>query len=656
MVVRRRSLFPFPSLALRAGLILMTVIVALGPMATWAQVTPNAGEEQQALAHIRTLLDQSRNDETLRLIDQFLDRASPPSLMDRFAFFHAVALQAQGQEQTAIILLEQFLEDYPSSALTHEARLRLGTLYTNSSRPIRAIPILSQAVDQAQDPARRVEAQDRLRLAYERTGNDLRAIHIALIQMREPAEDGRRDLSEYIQRLILQRMSERSLNDLLDQFPNAYPGDLALIRLIELHAAQGDTALAERDIRAFLQRFPTHPYARTAGALLRASVAEIKAHRLIVAAVLPLSGHLKPFGIEALHGIRLALARETASLDSDAVGLVVKDSVRPPVSFRREVSRLIEEFDPIALIGPLSAQEIQHVADMPDLTQVPFITPAATLSDMKRFGQYWFSTAMTPLLQVQRIVEYVMQHFGYTRFCILAPRTAHGKRLRYVFQRVVIKNGGEVVAVEWYQPGTTDATKQLTRIKEANLSFYGNMLPPEPAEPVPLLNLPVQDEAEEEHLVYTTGFDALFLPGRPTDVAFLSAQLAFLDVQVPLIGTNGWNHPDLLRLGRNTLEGGLFGDALFLHSDEPEVQRFVAEYRERFQTDPSIFAAQAYDAMRIILEAINWEATTGPEIQQHFAQYDLPTLGGMTNFGEGGILNRKVYMIKIRRGQFIQAN
>ena len=634
----------------------MTVIVALGPMATWAQVTPNDAEEKQALAYVRTLLDQGRNDEALRLVDQFLDRASPPSLIDRFTFFHAAALQAQGQEQTAIVLLEQFLEDYPSSALTHEARLRLGTLYTNSSRPARAIPILSQAVDQAQNPARRAQAQDRLRLAYERTGDDLLAIHVALTQMREPAEDVRRDLSEYVQRLILQRMSERSLNDLLDQFPNAYPGDLTLIRLIELHAARGDTVLAERDIRAFLQRFPTHPYAQTASALLHAFVAKIKAHRLIVAAVLPLSGNLKPFGIEALHGIRLALERETASLDSDAVGLVVKDSVLPPVPFRREVSRLIEEFDPIALIGPLSAQAVQRVADVPDLAQVPFITPAATLSDVKRFGRYWFSTAMTPLLQVQRIVEYVMQHFGYTRFCILAPRTAHGKRLRSVFQRVVIENGGEVVAAEWYQPGTTDATKQLTRIKETDLSFYGIMLPPEPAEPVTPPNPPVQDAAAEERLVYTPGFDALFLPGRPTDVAFLSAQLAFLDVQVPLIGTNGWNHPDLLTLGRNALEGSLFGDALFLQSDEPDVQRFVAEYRERFQTDPSIFASQAYDAMRIILEAISREATTGTEIQEHFVHHDLPTLGGMTRFGEGGILDRKVYMIQIRHGQFIQVD
>ena len=47
---------------------------------------------------------------------------------------------------------------------------------------------------------------------------------------------------------------------------------MALIRLIELHTSRGDETLAERDIRAFLRRFPDHPYAQTATALLRTAV------------------------------------------------------------------------------------------------------------------------------------------------------------------------------------------------------------------------------------------------------------------------------------------------------------------------------------------------------------------------------------------------
>ena len=187
------------------------------------------------------------------------------------------------------------------------------------------------------------------------------------------------------------------------------------------------------------------------------------------------------------------------------------------------------------------------------------------------------------------------------------------------------------------------------------------MLPLTPEKPVDQENSPVTEEPapedgqEDAPLVYTPGFDALFLPGHPTDVAFLAAQLAFFDVNVPLLGTNTWNHPNLLKWGRSSIEGGLFGDALFLQTTDPKTQRFITTYRERFQTDPSIFALQAYDAMHVVLDAIRHGATTGPDVRmQLFVRHDLPTLGGLEKFDEGGILTRKVYMIQIQHGRFIQ--
>ena len=168
---------------------------------------------------------------------------------------------------------------------------------------------------------------------------------------------------------------------------------------------------------------------------------------------------------------------------------------------------------------------------------------------------------------------------------------------------------------------------------------------------------PEDGNEEDVPLVYTPGFDALFLPGHPTDVAFLAAQLAFFDVNVPLLGTNTWNHPNLLKWGRSSIDGGVFGDALFLETADPKTRRFITAYRERFQGDPSIFAVQAYDAMHAVLDAIRRGATTGPDVRiQLFVRHDLPTLGGLEKFDEGGILTRKVYMIQIHNGRFVQLN
>ena len=629
--------------------LLWLLLISFGfwPGATLAQLSPEELTEEQGLAQIKAQLEQEHTGEAIRLIERFLDQADTPAFIEQFSFLHAITLEAEGQVNQAIPTLEQFLEEFPGSTLAHDARLRLGTLYTEVQQPKRAVSILSRVLDLSSDKTLRDEALYRLCLAYESNGEYLRAIETALHHAEQSGADQRRDLLDYVQHLILEKMNEPSLGEVIDAFPRTSPGDLALIRIIEFHKSRDDDTLAERDIRAFLQRFPGHPYARTATALLQTVTAGIKAHRHVIAATLPFSGKMKPFGTETFNGIRLALEEDEVFGSSDTVGLVVKDSALPTTQLRRDVSQLLDEFAPIALIGPLLAREVQRLADIPDFAAVPFISPTATLPNIKQFGRYWFSSAMTPSLQINRLVNYVMQHFGYTRFCILAPQTPHGKKLLHIFQQAAIEHGGEVIAAEWYQPGTTDASRQIIRMKETDLSLYGEMLPLVP-----------EDRNEENvPLVYTPGFDALFLPGHPTDVAFLTAQLAFFDVNVPLLGTNAWNHPNLLTWGRSSVDGGLFGDALFLETTDPKTRRFITAYRERFQSDPSIFAVQAYDAMHVVLDAIHRGATTGPDVRiQLFVRHDLPTLGGLEKFDEGGILTRKVYMIQIQNGRFVQLN
>ncbi len=641
------------SLSLLIPSILVSVSVALCPATTFAQSLPASVTENQALAQIKIHIEQERGETALRLIEPFLDRIPPPDLIDHFTFWYAMALHRHGDDDQAIVVLEQFMEDYPASPLIHEASLRLSTLYIQTHQSNRAIAMLSRMLNLTSDNTTRREIQHQLRRAYEQQGHYHLAIQTAMTHMTHSEEAERRDLQDAINSLILQKMDERSLARVLETFPATYPGDLALIRRIELHMAQGDDVLAARDIRAFLHQFPEHLYARTASALLRSFVARIKAHRQVIAAVLPFSGTMKPFGTDAFNGLRLALEQEVF-LGSNAIGLVVTDSAHPSTRIRSEVLYLLDEFKPIAMIGPLLADEVHRLADIPDRAAVPFMTPTANLTNVKYLGRYWFSTAMTTPFLVNHLVEYAMRTFGYTRFGTLTPRTTHGKHLNHIFQQTVIENGGAITSTASYQPGTTDASVQIAHIQAQAMRFQKAMAPPltdESADPAP------QPVREDEPLSSVPGLDALFLPGRPSDVAFLSAQLAFFDITVPLLGTNGWNHPTLLTWGRRTLEGGLFGDALFLQSPDPTVQHFVARYRERFQTDPSIFAAQAYDAMSTILATVRRGATTGAEVREQLShRHDLPTLHGVSGFDEGSILNRKVYMMEIRDGHMIQLN
>ena len=125
-------------------------------------------------------------------------------------------------------------------------------------------------------------------------------------------------------------MDDHTLEDLLATFPATFPGDLVLIRLIELHTVQGNEVLAEQNIRAFLNRFPNHPYAQTAMALMQSFISRIKSHQYVIAAALPFSGKMKPFGADALNGISLALQEGQKQLGANTLGIVVKNSALPP--------------------------------------------------------------------------------------------------------------------------------------------------------------------------------------------------------------------------------------------------------------------------------------------------------------------------------------
>jgi branched-chain amino acid transport system substrate-binding protein len=193
----------------------------------------------------------------------------------------------------------------------------------------------------------------------------------------------------------------------------------------------------------------------------------------------------------------------------------------------------------------------------------------------------------------------------------------------------------------------------ILRLKAEDLKKYGVEIPIE------------QDQTKDQtkptpgkknkRTLYSPGFDAIFLPGRSLDVGLLAAQLAFHDIIVPILGTNGWNSPDFARIADRSIEGSVFVDGFFVDSPNPIVQEFVERYRRRYQSAPTLFAAQGYDAARVVLEALRKGATSGEGVRDYLLlHHDLPTLAGPADFSPEGTLNRHVFVIQVKQGKLIQ--
>ena len=73
---------------------------------------------------------------------------------------------------------------------------------------------------------------------------------------------------------------------------------------------------------------------------------------------------------------------------------------------------------------------------------------------------------------------------------------------------------------------------------------------------------------------------------------------------LPFIGGNGMNSPRLFELAKGSADNLWVGSPWALDSPTPENRRFVAAYEKRHATMPDQFAAQAYDALYIVAQAL----------------------------------------------------
>lgn len=645
------------------GILLIVLLIGLMPGTGWEagpkkpdppRATPSnppGSQSNPALDQAKRLIDAQQPEEAATILRKLLSSSPNADQLDDAYLLMAAAMFGMKEFSEATKYIQQLIGEFPESELLDRAKLLLAKTHGAQGNVDLAIPLLSEVRSLSPDDNVKREALRLIGDYQVRRGDFLRAIQAWLDEMKLEPDDQPKDAEARIRDLVHSRLDRPALIRVRDAYPRSFPGDLALIRLIDLHQAGGEDHLIERNIKLFLTRFPSHPYVTRALELQAFVRARIKSHPFRIAAVFPLTGKLAPYGTDVLNGIQLAIERAKDAGDGPSLGLIVKDTETDRGSFLDDLSDMLAEDRPVAVIGPLLSKNLPAMAELADRARVPLITPTAVMPNLRRLGSFVFSTSLTYGHQAKRIAAYAVQEQHYHRFAILHPDTAYGRELARLFTQEVQQHGAEVVAVDSYREGDTDFRAAISRLKSEDLKKYG-------------VEVPVETRAgktskppakKTKRMLYSPGFDAIFLPGRSIDVGLLVAQLTFHDIIVPVLGTNGLNSPDFARVADRSLDGSVFVDGFFVDSGNPMVQDFVERYRRRYRTEPTLFAAQGYDAARLVWEALRRGATSGESVRDYLLlHHDLPSLGGPTGFSPEGTLNRRLFLIQVRQGKLIQ--
>jgi ABC-type branched-subunit amino acid transport system substrate-binding protein/outer membrane protein assembly factor BamD (BamD/ComL family) len=635
----------------QAGAGILAVLLISGtlqPTPAIAQQTPAVEPTGSPDADAQELLDKAvaaagaGDLEQAQLTYQLLLTTYPQSsLKDQVYFGLAQIDQQQQNYANAAVQYQKLINEFPASPLIEKARHALAEAYISLGQYDGAITLLERERSLSPDPAARQALTDRIVEVLLKKKDHVQAIQ-ELLKQEESQEGEKRAVEDRVQELIDQS-SRAELKELISQFSKGYPGDAALLKLADLYESSKEYFEAERELRRFLSTYPKHRAVSKVRSRLIAIKQIYLGNQHLIGVMLPLSGRMQPFGQQVLNGVRLAMDPAFNPVPDKFVGVVVKNTEGESSALQTGLDELAREYRVSAIIGPMLSRQVAAAAPRADAYRIPLMTPAAS-QDWSKPWKFVLRNSVTNRQQASEIASYALNTLHLKRFCILHSDDGYGMEMMRIFSEEISKSGGEIIARASYDPQATDFGPQIKSLKETDLSKYGVLGPP--------------PEQKGEVREYTPGFDAVFLPADYDQAGLIAAQLAFYNIQgVTLLGTNGWDSQDLFRIGGKYIDGGIFVDGFFPGSTEPQVQSFVERYRNRFEEEPTLLAAQGYDAVSLVLRALQQGAVTGEAVRDFLGRVrNFSGVTGPITYTPDGDLAKRLYVIQAKDGKFVQLN
>jgi len=354
--------------------------------------------------------------------------------------------------------------------------------------------------------------------------------------------------------------------------------------------------------------------------------AEVKPTEQVVnlGGIEPMTGGSATFGVHATQGVNMAIeefnAAGGATVDGvkTTINFVNEDDTASPEVGASAAQKLINQDKVIGIIGPVMSKVALAVAPIAQAAGVPDICPTATNEKVTLVGDYIFRACFIDSFQGTVMANYVWNTLKVKTAAVLYDNgNDYNKGLAEYFKAGFEKNGGKVVAFEAFtdEDKTVDYKAQLTKIKAAKPEF-------------------------------------LYLPNYYASSALQLKQAREMGLNVPAGGGDGWDSPDLVKIGGAAVEGGVFSNHFSKDDPSPKVQAFVSAATAKNGEAPDAYVALSYDAAGLFLDAFKTAGSIkGSDIRDAMKNTTFSGISGAYKFDENRDPIKSAVILQIKDGQ-----
>ena len=332
----------------------------------------------------------------------------------------------------------------------------------------------------------------------------------------------------------------------------------------------------------------------------------------------PLTGFAAADGKSALNGAKLAVkqANQAGGINGKMIELVVYDDQASPKQAVPISNKLIEKDKVIAAISGSYSGATRAAAGVFQSAEIPYISAYAVHPEITKAGNYVFRTSFMGEVQGRAGAKLIGATLQRKRVVLITLKNDFGKSLAAGFKEAA----GQF---------------NLQIVNEYEYSIKDRQFGP----------IVAKVKADAPEAIYATGY---FFTAGP-----LVSQLRAAGITVPVIGQEGYDSEQFIKIAGKASEGTIITTSLDRDSNSSETRSFISEFEAMAGHKVDMVAASGHTAMKVLVAAMKKAGTTSPSaIRNAIAQTNLVASTGSISFNDLGEVQKNVQVQVVRDGDF----
>ncbi len=280
-----------------------------------------------------------------------------------------------------------------------------------------------------------------------------------------------------------------------------------------------------------------------------------------------ITGQGAGYGEAITNGFKLA-RDEVNAKGNVRIDLVIEDSAGKQEQALAAAQKLINSANVVAILGPTLSTEMKVAGPEANASGVPIMGTSTTAAGITQIGKYVFRNSLPESLAIPASIGKAVKKYNIRKVALFYGDDDVFTKSGFDTMKQVaqgLKLG--ILTTETFQRGQADFKAQLTKIK--------NLKP-----------------------------DAVFCSALYEEGAVILSQARKMGITVPFVGGNGFNSPKVIEIAKGAAEGLIVATPWFADRPDPKVKAFVQRFEKSYGKKPDQFAAQAYDALYIMADAL----------------------------------------------------